>query len=121
MKKKQLKKPHSIDHYELPERLNYLRQLRGLTQARLAKKAQVSQSTVAQIEKGKKDPSISTLKKIAKALDVELAIFFASDSVHIFDMNRLIKNYKSVDDLNPTLYMALGKLIQYAKDIGYLK
>ncbi|OFZ19588.1 MAG: hypothetical protein A2Z20_06430 [Bdellovibrionales bacterium RBG_16_40_8] len=43
----------------------------------------------AQIESGRKVPSISTLKQIALALDIEIAILFASDDVHVFDMKRL--------------------------------
>jgi transcriptional regulator with XRE-family HTH domain len=112
----------SISKYTLPDRIQYIRQeRRRITQAQLAKESGVSQSTIAQIEKGKKDPSISTLKKIAEALDVHLSVLFASDNVHVFDMPRLKQKYDHVDKLNPTLYTALGKLVQYAKDIGFLK
>lgn len=112
-------KQKSISQYTLPERLKYLRIQRELTQADLAKVSKVSQSTIAQIESGRKDPSINTLKQIAKALDIEIAILFASDEVHIFDMKRLRAKYKKVDDLNPTLYTAIGKVLRYAKDIGF--
>ena len=111
---------NSISDYSLGERLRYIRTNRKLSQKELALKSQISQSTIAQIESSKKDPSISTLRKIADALDMEVAIFFASDDVHIFDMKRLKKKYKDVDSLNPTLYMAIGKVIRYAKDIGFL-
>jgi transcriptional regulator with XRE-family HTH domain len=117
-----LKSGQSISQYTLPERVQYIRQeLRQLTQAQLAKASGVSQSTIAQIEKGKKDPSISTLKKIAAALDVHLAVLFATDDVHVFDMVRLKEKYNHVDKLNPTLYTALGRLVQYARDIGFIK
>src|SRR5437660_4711331 len=114
-------KTTSISDYTLPERIQYLRERRNFTQAELAKLSKVSQSTIAQIEKGKKDPSISTLKKIAQALDVNLAVLFASDDVHVFDMSRLRKKYNDVEKLNPTLYMALGKVLAWAKDIGFVK
>jgi transcriptional regulator with XRE-family HTH domain len=121
--KKKAKGPnYSISAYSLPERISYIRQeRRHLTQAQLAAQSGVSQSTIAQIENGKKDPSISTLKKIAAALDVHLAVLFATDDVHVFDMTRLKKKYDHVDKLNPTLYTALGKLVQYARDIGFVK
>jgi transcriptional regulator with XRE-family HTH domain len=108
-----------IDHYDLAERLIYMRERRNLTQAALAKAASVSQSTVAQIEAGGKDPSITTLKKLAAALDVHIAILFAGDDVHVFDMKRLKKKYDNVDKLNETIYFSLGKVIQYAKNIKY--
>ena len=111
----------AISEYSLPERLKYLRlERRQMSQSELAKAAKVSQSTIAQIESGKKDPSISTLKKIADALDVNMAVLFASEDVHVFDMSRLKKKYDNADKLNPTLYTALGKVIQWAKSIGFL-
>ena len=106
--------------YSLSERLIYLRERRNLTQVELAKTADVSQSTIAQIESGRKDPSLSTLIKLAKALDCHIAILFSTDDVHVFDMARLKKKYNSVDKLNPTLYHALGKVVAYAKEIGFL-
>lgn len=111
-----------ISAYSLAERLKYLRlERRRMSQGELAKLAGISQSTVAQIESGKKDPSISTLKKIADALDVHIAVLFASEQVHVFDMPRLKRKYENVDKLNPTLYMALGKIIAWAKEVGFLK
>lgn len=115
-----MKKKASIEKYDLGERLSYLRDSRKLTQSELSKKAKVSQSTIAQIESGKKDPSVTTLKKLASALDVHMAILFASDDVHVFDMKKMKDKYKSVDKLHPTLYYALGRVIQYAKEIGFI-
>lgn len=48
------------------------RDLRGLTQATLAEKAGVSRVTVAEIETGRKQGSIATLRALARALDVTL-------------------------------------------------
>ena len=114
------KQGHNSD-YSLKDRIIYLREARKLTQAGLAQKANVSQSTIAHIEKGDKDPSLSTLKAIATALDVHIAILFTTDSVHVFDMEKLKAKYDHVDKLNPTLYFALGKVVAYARDIGFLK
>jgi len=114
-------KTSHLDQYELPERIIYLRELRKMTQQDLAAKAKISQSTVAHIEGGKKDPSLTTLKKIAAALEIHLAVLFASDSVHVFDLIRLRKEYDHVDKLNPTLYFALGKIVQYAREIEFIK
>lgn len=114
------KQTHSISDYTLGERLKYLRLGRKLTQKDLAENSGVSQSTIAQIETGRKDPSITTLRKLSDALDMDIALFFATDDVHVFDMKRLKKKYKSVDDLNPTLYMGLGKVVQFARSIKFL-
>lgn len=117
---KRTKKPN-LERYSLSERILYMRQRREMTQSQLSKAAGVSQSTIAQIESGEKDPSFSTLMKIASALDCHLAVLFSSDDVHVFDMKRLRKRYTSADKLNPTLYRSFGMVIALAREIGYLK
>lgn len=116
-----IKKNRRINSFSLGERVAYLRKRRKLTQAELAKASGISQSTIAQIESGRKDPSIKTLEKIAMALDFHIAVLFAGDNIHVFDMDRLNKKYDKVDKLNETLYFALGKVVRYAKDIGFIK
>ena len=112
-------KKAQLERFTLSERIKYMRQRREMTQAELAKSAGVSQSTVAQIENGDKDPSFSTLLKISQALDCHLAVLFSSEDVHVFDMKRLRKKYNSVDKLNPTLFHAIGRVLQYAREIGF--
>ena len=109
-----------LDGIGMAERVRYLRTRRQLSQEQLAKSSGVSQSTVAQIESGRKDPSMTTLKKICKILDVELAVLFAGDRVHVFDMDRLRKRYHSAAELNATLYKALGEVVRYARDIKFI-
>jgi len=55
------------------EKLRRLRTERGLSQARLAARAEVDPSTVNQIERGAREASPATLRKLAEALDVGLA------------------------------------------------
>ena len=119
-KKSSSPKPQ-LERFTLSERIKYLRQKRDLTQAQLAKLAQISQSTVAQIESGDKDPSLTTLLKLSGALDCHIAVLFTSEDLHVFDMKRLKKKYSSVDKLNPTLYYSFGRVIEFAKEIGFLK
>jgi DNA-binding XRE family transcriptional regulator len=49
------------------------REFRGLTSKQLAEAAGISQAYLSQIEAGKRDGSISTMKKIAEALKIGLA------------------------------------------------
>jgi DNA-binding XRE family transcriptional regulator len=53
-------------------RLKVWREHRGLTVRALAEKAGVSASLISEIETGKKEGSIATLKAMAKALKVDL-------------------------------------------------
>ncbi len=54
------------------ERLKQLRIKKGLSQARLAASAELDPSTVNQIERGAREASPSTLRKLADALGVSL-------------------------------------------------
>jgi len=57
-------------------RLRYVRQLRGLSQRGLAKKAGVVNSTISLIESGQTNPSVGALKRILDAIPISLGEFF---------------------------------------------
>jgi transcriptional regulator with XRE-family HTH domain len=59
-----------------PTRLRDLRQARGLSVRGLAKEAGVSTETIYSVEHGRRQPSVRTLGKIARALGVEVKDFF---------------------------------------------
>jgi transcriptional regulator with XRE-family HTH domain len=50
-----------------------LRKERGLSQAALAEKLGVTQASIANYESGRREPSITMLRKIAAALGVDIA------------------------------------------------
>ncbi len=54
------------------DRLKRLRTEKGLSQARLAARAELDPSTVNQIERGARGASLETLRKLADALEVSL-------------------------------------------------
>lgn len=56
----------------LANRLKRLRAERGLTQAVLAKRAGVTLSYIGRLEIGRHDPQLSTLYRLAKALNVSV-------------------------------------------------
>jgi transcriptional regulator with XRE-family HTH domain len=53
------------------EKLREVRTRRLLTQDELADKAGVSQSTIANIERDNAEPQFRTIRKLAKALDID--------------------------------------------------
>jgi transcriptional regulator with XRE-family HTH domain len=64
------------DVLELGRRIRKLRLERNLTLQAVAATARVSQSLISQVERGLASPSISTLRRIAGALDVPIAALF---------------------------------------------
>ncbi len=64
---------------EIGKKLRELRESKGLTLRELSNRAKCTSSLLSQIENGKTEPSISTLKKIADALGVNIVDFFMED------------------------------------------
>lgn len=60
--------------YKLASALIQLRLSKGLTQEELAKKIHTKQAGIARLESGSSLPSLSTVKRVAEALDADLDI-----------------------------------------------
>lgn len=60
-------------------RIASLRQKQNLTLKEVAEKANITSSMLSQLENGKANPSVETLRKIASALDVPMFVFFAEN------------------------------------------
>ncbi|HLC23203.1 MAG TPA: helix-turn-helix transcriptional regulator [Dehalococcoidia bacterium] len=60
--------------YKLARELIRLRLSKGLTQEQLAKKINTKQAGIARLESGSRLPSLSTIRKVAEALDADLDI-----------------------------------------------
>src|SRR5918998_3863162 len=61
---------------DVGQEVRRLREARGWSQPKLAVEAGIAVSGVSQIENGHRNPNSSTLVKLARALDVEVADFF---------------------------------------------
>ncbi|GAA4677420.1 helix-turn-helix domain-containing protein [Phytohabitans rumicis] len=62
--------------FELGRAVRELREQRGWSQSRLAQGAGMTQSAVARFEAGGTVPTLHVLERLARALDVELAVGF---------------------------------------------
>jgi transcriptional regulator with XRE-family HTH domain len=60
----------------LGRRVRALRMKRGLSQEELAESSGLHRNYVGAIERGEKNPTITTIKKLTKALKVSLTDFF---------------------------------------------
>ena len=64
------------EEYQLMLSILKARNEKNLTQAELAKSSGIRQSNISRIETGQVVPSLATLRKIAKGLDMKLEIRF---------------------------------------------
>jgi ribosome-binding protein aMBF1 (putative translation factor) len=67
--------------FELGRAVRELREQRGWSQTRLAEAAGMTQSAVARFEAGGTVPTLQVLERLARALDVELAVRFTPKTV----------------------------------------
>ena len=81
----------------LGKRLRALRQARGLTTQQLADKVAVSQSYISRFENNRAIPDIALLEDILRALNCDLATFFAQeDEIFSVDYLQLIETIKAL-------------------------
>ena len=73
---------------EVGKRIRYLRRFQGLTSDELAKKTNVSQSMISQIERGQVSPSLETLWKLSHSLKVPVFSFFESEESNAVTLTR---------------------------------
>lgn len=84
-----------------------LRKLRGMSQGRLADLCGTTQQQIAKIERDLVDPKLSTLRRLAEALECELADLFYSKKEFLSELNRIVKSEKL--NLKKTTLLALNE------------
>lgn len=67
---------------DVGERLKAVRKQHGLSQRELAKRAEVTNSTISLIEQNRVSPSVGSLKKVLDGIPMSLTDFFAVDEDH---------------------------------------
>lgn len=63
----------------LGKKIRQIREARGLTQSELAERCELSDNFIGLLERGENSPSIFTLEKLARALNVSPSELFALD------------------------------------------
>ncbi|ACM61551.1 transcriptional regulator with XRE-family HTH domain [Caldicellulosiruptor bescii] len=87
-----------------------LREKYGLTRYKLSELSGVSQSALSEIERGIKQPTITTLENICKALNITLADFFAEKEPEIPPEVKSLIN--TVVRLSPTQIRLLDSFLK---------
>lgn len=81
---------------ELGKKIKEIRKSKKLTQAELAWRTGLTPNFIGLIERGKKRPSLETLIKIGKALEVSPSVFFEDFRYHFPEEDILIKRISSL-------------------------
>ena len=76
-------------------KIKELRKRKGLTQEELAELIQMEQNSISVMESGRNFPTLGTLEKIAKVLDVNLSDFF---------------DYEDIDDIKASTEDIISKM-----------
>ena len=66
-------------HVDIGGRIRYFRHLRKLSQEQLALQAGINPAFLGHLERGLKSPTITTLDKFVRALDISFEELFADD------------------------------------------
>jgi transcriptional regulator with XRE-family HTH domain len=72
-------------------KIQLIRKEKGLTQTDLARLCETTQQQIAKIEGGFVDPKLSTLRKVAESLEVDISKLFYSRPEFLKLLNDLIK------------------------------
>ncbi len=89
-------------------RIQQIRKMRGITQAHLALECDTSQQQIAKIESGLVDLKLSTLRRIARALDCHLPDLFYTEKQFLNDVVAVVKSEKI--NLNTTPIIKLNNV-----------
>jgi transcriptional regulator with XRE-family HTH domain len=73
----------------LASNMRHLRGNLGLSQSKLADKADTATNYIAAIEAGRKFPSVEMLERIADALEIDTLDLFSKESIQITAINDL--------------------------------
>ena len=73
------RQPRDKAQEEFGQRIRGLREERQWTQAQLAEHSDLDVSYISQIERGRRDPSLTSLRALARAFTLRLPEFFSDD------------------------------------------
>ena len=99
---------------EYGKRLKQLREPKEYSIYRLSKGSDISQGHISDLENGKNQPTIETLKKLLTPMGITLSEFFNEDgevSVLNDREKEIVTSFRTMNDENANLYLQLGKAL----------
>lgn len=99
---------------ELGEKLKYFRESKKMSIYRLAQEADISQGHISDLENGRNQPTIDTLKRLIAPFGITLAEFFNEDneiSVLTEKEKELVALYRTMPDDRAEVFIQLGRFL----------
>lgn len=99
---------------EYSKRLKQLREAKEFSIYRLSKDSDISQGHISDLENGKNQPTIETLKKLLTPMGITLSEFFNEDGEVTVLNDRekeIVTSFRTMNDENALLYLQLGKAL----------
>ena len=99
---------------ELGEKLKHFRESKKMSIYRLSQEADVSQGHISDLENGRNQPTIDTLKRLLAPMGITLAEFFNEDneiSILTEKEKELVALFMTMPDDRAEVYIQLGKFL----------
>ena len=100
----------------ISERIKELRKVKQLSQQEIADKIGIDRAQYSRVETGKTEPTITSLQKIAQALEVDIADFFKNDesyNINSYDKT-MIEKIRLIEELDEPQKQSLYTIIDTA-------
>lgn len=100
----------------LSDNIKFYRKQRGLSQKEVSAKIEMNQAQYSRVESGKVDPNLSSLRKIAEALNVSLSDLLKEDknlNISSFDLS-MVEKVKLIEELEEDDKKSIYHIIEIA-------
>lgn len=105
-------------HMDIGYKIKFYRNLKSLSQEKLAWQANITPSYLGQLERGLKSPTINTLEKISSALNISLVELFSSPITFTKDQQNALRQIEfQIRDLSSEDLYRLSNIIQNIMEI----
>jgi transcriptional regulator with XRE-family HTH domain len=101
---------------KIGDKMKAIREGKSLSQKEIALAAGIDRAQYSRIESDKVEPSLSSLEKIAEALQVKVADFFSDEKaldINTFDLS-LVEKVKMIDQLEDNYKKSILSMLELA-------
>lgn len=96
------------------EKIKNLRNAKGLTIYKLSKETGITQNHISDLECGRRNPSLDTLKRLIVPLGISLSELFCDDETITYlteSERKLVENYRTLPDDKGKLLLEMSEAL----------